>query len=247
MIRSNLACMISSAPPTALDTLFKKVTAVWASADLTDDEASELYAAIQQRRPRRPERPGLVEPRFFLATTESFGAPRRHQCSPDRLASILRRRSCASSGAMPPHLAKEFRESARALLAVLVQEVRKRGHCARPIAELAARAGICCTTAKQALRIAERLGLLEIKRRPRPGQKNLPNMITIRSSEWRLWIEKGSPSTGGKEVSPTNKSPFKKEPSGAPERLGEAKSTWVDPSIHGPNHLGGESRRWRDT
>lgn len=248
MICSMFAGMIRSAPQTALDALFKQVTAVWAKADLTDDEASELYAAIQQRRPKERERPSLVaQPCVFPFPAGPFSMPRHLPCSPDRLASILRRRHCASSGAMPPHLAKEFRESARALLAVLVQEVRKHGHCARPISELAARAGICHTTAKQALRIAERMGLIEIKRRPRPGQKNLPNIVTIRSPEWQLWIEKGSRSTGGKDMPPTNRNLSRKEARNAPERFAQPKPVRIDPPIRVPDRLERGSVRRRLT
>lgn len=248
MICSMFASMIRSAPQTALDTLFKDVTAVWAKAGLTDDEASELYAAIQQRRPKRRERPSLLAPPYvFPLPAGPFSMHRHLPCSPDRLASIFRRRRCASSGAMPPHLAKEFRESARALMGVLVQEVHKHGHCARSIAELAARAGICHTSAKQALRTAERLELIEIKRRPRPGQKNLTNIVTIRSPEWQLWIERKSRSTGGKDVPPTNRNLSRREARSAPERSAEPKPVRIDPSIRVPDRFDPGSVRRRLT
>lgn len=248
MIRSMLAHMISSASPAALDALFKQVTAVWSEAHLTDDEASELYAAIQLRRHEGRRYACLApQPRFFPLPAGPFSPPRRHQCSPDRIASILRRRCCASSGAMPPTLASRFTESERALLAIIVQEIRKQGRCARPIGELAGRAGICRTTAKRALRVAERMDLIEITRRPRPGQKNLPNIVTIRSPEWLLWVQKSARSIGGKDVSPTNTILSKKELQSAPRRSAEAKPARISPQTHAEGSLEPNRRAWRST
>ncbi|WP_156421618.1 hypothetical protein [Aureimonas sp. AU40] len=246
MIRSILAQMITSASVAALDALFKQVTAVWAEAHLTDDEASELYAAIQLRRPKGRGHPSLIPPsRPFPPPIGPFSQPRRHQCSPDRAASIFRRRCCASSGAMPPALASRFTESERALLAIIVQEIRKRGHCARPIGALAGLAGISRTSAKRALRIAERMELIEVTRRPRPGQKNLPNIVTIRSQEWQLWIEKGSRSTGGKEASPTNRIPPRKEARSSSRHFVESKPARICPPNRPQTHPEPNRTEWR--
>jgi hypothetical protein len=45
-------------------------------------------------------------------------------------------------------------------------------------------------TALRAVRLAEELKLLDRQTRERRGQNNLPNIVRIRSKEWRDWIAK---------------------------------------------------------
>ena len=48
---------------------------------------------------------------------------------------------------------------------------------------------MCRRTVQNALRHAERLGLVSITERPRDGARNLPNIVRVISREWLAWIE----------------------------------------------------------
>jgi hypothetical protein len=119
--------------------------------------------------------------------------PRRPQRSPDRAASIERRRHLAASGPMPPRLASRFTTGELAVLRIVGDEVRARGVCGLHVDAIAARAGVCRTTAQNAIREAYRLGLLIREERRRRGQPSLTNLIKIISTEWLTWLrlEKG--------------------------------------------------------
>jgi hypothetical protein len=54
---------------------------------------------------------------------------------------------------------------------------------------IAARAGTCRTTVKNALREARRLNLVTVQERRRRGQRSLTNIIHIISREWRDWLQ----------------------------------------------------------
>ena len=62
--------------------------------------------------------------------------------------------------------------------------------------EIAARAGVCRRTVQNALRHAERLGLISIVERRREGARNLPNIVRVVSREWLAWIEHHSKTAG---------------------------------------------------
>jgi hypothetical protein len=94
---------------------------------------------------------------------------------------------------MPPALAARFTVGELAVLRIVADEVRARGLCDRTLPELAARAGVCRTTAQNAIRQAAREGLLTVQRRPRPGRKNLANVLRVVSREWVTWIERSFP------------------------------------------------------
>lgn len=207
-----LAEAIASSVPSRLDELARDVSRMWGVGQLSDEEAGGLFALIDSRRRSGGER---TAPASGLRgrVASHFPARRKLQRSPDRDASIRRRRTLSSAGALPPALAAAFTESERAVLAVLVAEVRGKGACDRSIDELAARAGVSRSTAKNALRQAERLRLVAITRRPVRGRKNLTNLVEIVSAEWRLWIDRGaSKPVGVKARAPSDISCFKKEP-----------------------------------
>ncbi|MGB8816816.1 MAG: hypothetical protein WCC66_02735 [Rhizobiaceae bacterium] len=103
---------------------------------------------------------------------------------------MARRRTLASSGMVPKALAASFTTGQLAVLTVVGQEVAKFGHCALPQQKLAALAGVCWMTVLRAVRLAEELKLLDRQTRERRGQNNLPNIVRIRSKEWRDWIAK---------------------------------------------------------
>jgi hypothetical protein len=113
------------------------------------------------------------------------------QRSPDKAASIDRRRHLAASCPMPPALAAGFTTGELAVLKIVADECQIKGFCDRSVAELAARAGVCETTVRNAIRAAELdHGMINVRQRPRPGAKNLTNIIRIIRAEWLDWLAK---------------------------------------------------------
>ena len=151
-----------------------------AEGHLTDDAAAALAEAVEARRARiKAGRPQPL-PRGSVA--------RRRPVSPDRRASIDRRRRQAASGALPPALASHFTLGEQAALSVVVREVQRSGRCEFCIDKIAALAGVCRSLVQGALREARLLGLLRVTERRRRGAKSLTNVIEIVSVEWSAWI-----------------------------------------------------------
>jgi hypothetical protein len=92
---------------------------------------------------------------------------------------------------MPPAIAARFTVAEQAVLSVVASEVKHKDRCSLCLDALAARAGCCRTSAKNALRAAARLGFITVIHRPRRGQKNLPNVIEIVSADWQTWLKRG--------------------------------------------------------
>jgi hypothetical protein len=89
--------------------------------------------------------------------------------------------------------------------------VRHHGVCALHIDAIAARAGTCRTTVKNALREARRLNLVTVQERRRRGQKSLTNLVRIVSPEWMTWIRIGgkkSATTDNRQETQTNSRGF---------------------------------------
>src|SRR3954453_11790865 len=99
-----------------------------------------------------------------------------------------RRRRWASSGAMPPAIASRFTLAEQAVLGVVAAEVVRHGRCTLVLDHLAALAGVCRKTVKNALREAQRLSLVRIEERRLTAWRNAPNVLTITSSEWGAWL-----------------------------------------------------------
>ena len=129
----------------------------------------------------------------------------------DRARSRERRRRLAYSGPMPAHLVQSFAPAEVAVLRIVADEHRDRGGCDRSINEIAARAGVCRRTVQNALCHAERLGLVSITERRRPGARNMTNIIRVVSREWLAWIEhhKAHQRIGCKTVHATDKLGFR--------------------------------------
>ncbi len=192
----------------ALDGFARAVWQDWAAKQLTDDEAQGLAEGIAARK-REVRGIDVVAVRAPEAVARAKAAGRLShfppKCkaprSPDRARSIQRRRRLAASGPMPPALASDFTTGELAVLRIVADEVRDRKHCALTIGEIAARAGVCMTKARDAIRLAERLGLLTIEERRRSKRPHLPNVVRIISREWLAWIARGRAS---KKAEPTD-------------------------------------------
>jgi predicted transcriptional regulator len=104
---------------------------------------------------------------------------------------------------MPPHLAANFTTGELASLRIVADEVKAHGSCARTLPEIAARAGVGISTARNAIREASRLGIVTVEERRRHGKPNLANVVRIISVEWLAWLAKGG--GGFKKLNPTDK------------------------------------------
>ena len=150
--------------------------------------------------------------RYLRSTKLLMG--RKWQHSPDRRASVERRRKLGGSSGLPDTIRHQYTEGERAVLTVVAGEVKRQGICDLPIDRIAAVAGVSRTTVQNAMRRAALNGHVLITPRPRRGNKNLTNLVSITSAEWRLWIKRGpSParSIGFNSVHPTkntDKNPY---------------------------------------
>src|SRR3954471_18778416 len=195
---------------TRLDHLSKAIWQALAAGAVGDDDAQCLAERLHAR---RSVLRGDLKPVGIPVGRASIFPPRRPQRPPKRPVAIARRRHLAASGPMPPSLACRFTVGELAVLRIVGDEVRQHGHCDRCVDELAARAGVCRSMVKNAIREAARLGLLTVEERRREGRRNLPNVIRIVSKEWITWLTRGGRSTrptaesliGCKKLRPTDK------------------------------------------
>ena len=205
---------IGRLPLAALDDIMRAALTDHIAGCLSDDEAQAIYEAVETRRralkrpvqAHSPLRVSVVregEERAPAPNVAGSRAPARapargprqlvlripRPATYDRARSRERRRRLAYSGPMPAHLAQSFTPAEVAVLRIVADEHRDRGGCALCVDEIAARAGVCRRTVQNALRHAERLGLVSITERRRESARNLPNIVRVVSREWLAWIE----------------------------------------------------------
>ena len=194
MFINALAGAIDAARPQQIDFLSRQLWQAHAAGQIGDNDAQEMAERLHKRRgdsgvaqgalfripsPQAPAR-GQNAPTAFPRPPKQF--------SPDRRRSIERRRRLAASGPMPPDLACRFTVGELAVLRIVGDEVHAKGTCDRSLAEIAARAGVCRKLAQTTMRMAARDGLVTVQRRPRPGRKNLSNVVRIVSATWLAWM-----------------------------------------------------------
>jgi hypothetical protein len=192
---------------TRLDHLSRSIWQALAAGAVADDDAQVLAERLHAR---RGVLRGEIKPVGIPPGRPSIFPPRRPQRTPQRPVAIARRRHLAASGPMPPALACKFTVSELAVLRIVGDEVRLHGHCDRCVDEIAARAGVCRSMVKNAIREAARLGLLTVQERRREGRRNLPNVVRIVSKEWTSWLARGGrpsrpaaePLIGVKKITP---------------------------------------------
>jgi hypothetical protein len=198
MFIEQLDTAIAMASLNTLDHLSRTLWQGHASGAIDDNQAQLLAETIETRRAAAR---AAHKPVGIPLGRASIFPPRRVQRSPDRARSIERRRTLAASGPMPPTLACRFTTGELAVLRIVADAVRDNGQCVKSIPEIAARAGVCRTTAQNAIRQAAREGLLTIQERRRAGRRNEANVLRIISREWQAWITRGS---GFKKNGPTD-------------------------------------------
>ncbi len=188
---------IMASPLMGLDDLSKAVWQAYGAGALDDVDAGSLCEAIAARRV-------VSAPGVSISAYPKWG---RSGSRPRTSASLERRRSWAAGSWVPPALAAGFTQAENAVLAVIIHEIAITGRCGLPMGAVAARAGVCITSARNAVREARRSGLLHVEERRLSYDRNLPNLITVASRELALWMRtraRVEGQRGGvKSVSPT--------------------------------------------
>src|SRR5215217_5389891 len=201
---------------TRLDHLSRSIWQSFTAGAVADDDAQSLAERLHAR---RSVLRGEIKPVGIPVGRPSIFPPGRLQRASQRPVAIARRRHLAASGPMPPALACKFTVSELAVLRIVGDEVRQHGHCDRCVDEIAARAGVCRSMVKNAIREAARPGLLTVQERRREGRRNLPNVVRIVSKDWTSWLARagrstrptGEPLIGVKNLHPTDRKD-KKDP-----------------------------------
>ncbi len=161
---------------------------------LDDDVATHLSVAIEACRAAMKGQRGMKTPSPAYARP----CPCR---SPDRARSLSRRRQLAMSGAVPGAIAASFTMGEISVLSVIARECQRRGRCVWFMDKIAAVAGVSRTTARNALRQAQALGLVTVQERRHKASRSDSNVVQIVSPEWLAWLRLGG---GCKKAKSTN-------------------------------------------
>ena len=169
----------------------KKVWGAFGDGLINEAEADRLSRYLEIRRPpTHPSGDCLGVGKHARLSVSGFRS-RRYQRSPNRDASRRRRRTLGGSGALPHELRGQYTEGQRSVLTVVAMNQRN-GVCDLPIDQIAALAGVCRTTVQNTVSLARRFEHLVSTPRPRPGRKNLTNLLRIVSADWLKWIARGA-------------------------------------------------------
>lgn len=172
----------------ALDNVARLSWRALAEGHITEPDAEAISKAVEARRARLKG--------MGLVSASKPSTARRRAVSPDKRASLERRRRCAVSGAVPAAIAAAFTLAEIAVLSVIAAEVKRRRRCELHIDAIAAMAGVSRSTVQNATREARRLGLILFTERRRRGQRSDTNLIEISAPEWRSWLKIGGAKGG---------------------------------------------------
>ena len=186
-----------AAPCAALPAVTAALWRAYSEGKVTEAEAEALSGLIEARhlpKARTSAMPGTDARSPDPASSSDIalsrvGSPRRGVGSRPRTdASVERRRRWAASGRLPPAIAARFTLAEQAVLALVAAEVVRRKDCRLSIENMAAVAGVCRSTVKNAIREARQFGLLTVEERQITGFRNDTNVLRIVSPEWQAWI-----------------------------------------------------------
>ncbi len=161
---------------------------------------ADLLRLLEAAHPGRPQADLLAmidatpdaKPKSIPGGNSSPGSQKpvgaRRGSRPRTDSSMERRRSWAASGHLPPKLAARFTLAEHAVLAVIGAEVAGKEACTLTLEHIAALAGVCRSTVKNALREAQGLGFIRVEERRLSAWRNLPHRITVTSPEWSTWL-----------------------------------------------------------
>ncbi|MCO5154069.1 MULTISPECIES: hypothetical protein [unclassified Shinella] len=159
---------------------------------LVDDcEMAYLAPVIEHQRRAIRAQPGFQTRSVgHIRPTTAKPAHRRPSMPEDRrAASWLRRRSLAKNCIIPTCIARTLTISKLAVLSVIAREVMDRGKSNMSLPEIAARAGVGCTTARYAIRDAFQMGLISVSENRINGFWSRPNTIRIVCGRWLRWLK----------------------------------------------------------
>jgi len=191
---------VEAAPRAALPAVTAALWKAFGEGNITEAEAEALSELIDARRStdtgqksgQRPNLTATAATSLTLPVQDRVGSPRRTVGSRPRTdVSMERRRRWAASGRLPPGLAARFTLAEQAVLALVAAETARRKDCRLSIENMAAVAGVCRSTVKNAIREARQLGLLTVEERQITGFRNDTNVLRIISPEWQAWIRLG--------------------------------------------------------
>jgi hypothetical protein len=183
---ATIATQIAGAEIGQLDGMVRRIWDLHCRGELTDDEAECLDTAARKA---RGDGPRAGRP-LAAAMTRAHRKPLR-RVPPDRAAAIRHRRELGGCGAFPRQVAGAFPTAQQAALTIIAHEVRRTGVCQLHVQEIADRAKVARRTVQNAVREAQRLGLVTVHARRLSPTKNLPNVIRIISAMWRTWLKLG--------------------------------------------------------
>jgi hypothetical protein len=205
MFADEIRRQAEAAPRAALPAVTAALWRAYGEGKVTEAEAEALSVLIEARRASEtghswgqgPNPTGTSDGKAELVPHNRVGGPRRTAGSRPRSdASLERRRRWAASGRLPPGLAARFTLAEQAVLALVAAETVRRKDCRLSIENMAAVAGVCRSTVKNAIREARQLGLLTVEERQITGFRNDTNVVRVVSPEWLAWIRlarKGDP------------------------------------------------------
>ena len=182
-----------AAPRAALPAVTAALWRAYGDGKVTEAEAEALSGLIEARRTTvdaPPDRTGpndqqLAHRRYppeCQAPQEGRRLAPAHGCldgAPSPLGGLWR---------LPPGLAARFTLAEQAVLALVAAETVRRKDCRLSIENMAAVAGVCRSTVKNAIREAGRLGLLTVEERQITGFRNDTNVVRVVSREWQAWL-----------------------------------------------------------
>ena len=189
MLTQFVAAAAAARRPIALDEIARLAWRALSEGVLAEADADAISRAVEARRR------DLAGPKACgaLSAPQPVSGLRRpvRPVSPDRAASVARRRRMAASGQLPPQTAAQFTVAEQAVLAVVARIARRAEVVTEPIGKIAALAGVCRSSAKSAIRAAEKLGLIRVTIRRREGCRNDLNKIEVIAPAWRAWLRIG--------------------------------------------------------
>lgn len=188
MFANEIRRAVEGSPRVKLPEVSALLWKAYAAGSLSEAEASELSELIEARK---------------AVPTEPKAAPRRVGSRPRSPESMERRRKWAASGRLPPQIQARFTLAEAAVLSVIAAEVTGKGACTLTIGHIAALAGVCNQTVRNAMREAVGLGFVRVEERRLTAWRNAPNRVTILSAEWLSWLSLRPKGGGSKSFDPT--------------------------------------------
>lgn len=157
---------------------------------LGDNEMEYLAPIIQHQRKsiRTESRSGRGPIGPFAPSATRPNRRRLNIPEGKRAAGWLRRRALAKDCIIPTCIARMFTVSKLAVLAVIARAVIDHGFSGMSLPEIAARAGVGCTTARYAIRDAAQMGLITVTENRMNRRWHRPNTIRIVCRRWLDWL-----------------------------------------------------------